>query len=284
MKRNRRRKFVCPFCKIVMFGNEDSFKYHLFKHKPKKSHFKCEFCTQTFIQSDQYKKHLAEHQNVLYSKFLTCDECGKKYIGKRNLINHLATHNLCTPVRFVCNACGCDYCEERLLKKHIRKHHLNLQNKAPNVCRKNINDTWIERVNNSDIYVQMTKIHDSILQIRRLDIKLKDLETNAREEEGYFEFMSSVSDMDYEPDKKGICQYCNKVMLKKSLRLHIRERHLGIRKFVCETCKYGFHRHYQFLKHICFEYRPRSRYRLKDSKLVQHKSERGHFVNIRRRS
>lgn len=50
---------------------------------------------------------------------------------------------------------------------------------------------------------------------------------------------------------KAICDYCEKEMVKKSLKCHIRERHMNIRKFSCDKCFKTFKRHYQKYDHKC---------------------------------
>ncbi|KAJ0169681.1 hypothetical protein K1T71_014866 [Dendrolimus kikuchii] len=231
----KHKNYFCQLCDAIILGDVDDYKDHLFTHKIKREQFKCGLCPKKYIRYDLYKRHLEEHEGVKNKKYLICNECGKKYTDKRNLINHLASHKLCLPLRFMCTACGSNYCEERLLKTHIRKYHFNLQNKAPNFFEKKINET---------------------------DRELKNYDTKrCIEEDGYFECVST--DENDKLLKKVKCEYCNKEMLKKSLPLHIRERHLNVQKFVCETCKRGFNRHYQFLEHVCFVYRFRRRYRMK---------------------
>lgn len=152
------------------------------------------------------------------------------------------------------------YCEERLLKYHIRKTHYNLTDKDPGIM-KEVNETWVERVQESQTYVQMTKINKNVLSIKKIATIKKDDDSKVNlidEREKFKEYLTSIfAQSDKSQYSKATCDYCKKEMLKKSLLSHIRERHLNIRKFHCTECKKSFNRHYQLVGHVCGQVRRR---------------------------
>lgn len=266
----------CKICKKT-FATTYKLKSHLFYHKAIAGRFKCSFCLKEFYRKDEYNRHLAAHKNE--QKLHICDHCGRGFVDKRNLINHLYIHDdLHIPSkRYNCIVCDVSYCEERLLKYHIRKHHMNLDNNAPIYTHKNLNDSWVETAMDSECCVQITKVKNNMLSIKKCKIKIKKegkdktdwkmfTEINKSEikkfktkqtekvkadRNAFQNYLASVFALKDNLYSKAVCDYCNKEMLKKSLIVHIRERHLKLRRFHCYVCNKSFNRHYHLSDHIC---------------------------------
>lgn len=199
---------------------------------------------------------------ITNKKSYICDHCDRSFAVKRNLALHLKIHDDYESYKYKCIACGVMYCEERLLKYHIRKTHYNLKDKNPKI-KKEVNDTWVERVQESQTYVQMTKINNNVVSIKKLATIKKDNDSKVNvtdEKEKFKEYLTSIfAQSDKSQYSKATCDYCNKEMLKKSLLSHIRERHLKLRKFHCNECEKSFSRHYQLVGHVCGQLRRRRR-------------------------
>lgn len=205
---------------------------------------------------------------ITNKKAYVCDHCDRNFAVKRNLALHLKVHDDYETYKYKCIACGVKYCEERLLKYHIRKTHYNLKEDCPGT-RKAVNETWVERVQESQTFVQMTKLNNNVVSIKKIATIIKDdVDTTISvtdEKEKFKEYITSVfAQKDKSQYSKAICDYCQKEMLKKSLLSHIRERHLKLRKFHCIECKKSFNRHYQLVGHICGQVRRRWRKNMKN--------------------
>ncbi|XP_059050392.1 zinc finger protein 33A-like [Achroia grisella] len=259
VKQSKKRN-LCNICNKIIIGYAYKFKSHLYQHNAVAPLYECSYCIKQFYRKDAYKRHIATHTGA--TKKFFCDYCERDFVDKRNLIVHLRIHDDSTLSRkYSCMACGVTYCEERLLKFHIRKEHFNLKTTAAtNVHEKmKLNDTWVERVSESEMYVQMTKVNNNIIVIKKCDDavtkQLEDTKVNIKERDITQDFTAYahyvLSRNDKSQYSRAICDYCKKEMLKKSLPSHIRERHWKIRKFKCNTCNCSFSRHYLLVDHVC---------------------------------
>lgn len=270
MKSSIKKTHKCQICNKT-FTSTYKLKSHLFYHKAVPSRFKCTHCLKEYYRKDEFNRHVARHKNQ--QKLHVCDHCGRGFVDKRNLINHLFIHDdlHVASKRYNCIACDVSYCEQRLLKYHIRKHHMNLDHNVPIHIKKKLNDSWIESAMDKSC-VQITKVKDNMLSIRKCKIKPKK---EVSDKNTLHEPINGIKKRKYlckndDPDKmacqhylasvfalkdnlysKAICDYCNKEMLKKSLIVHIRERHSKMRRFHCFECERSFNRHYHLSDHNC---------------------------------
>ncbi|XP_039762523.1 GDNF-inducible zinc finger protein 1-like [Pararge aegeria] len=238
----------CKYCKKTIIGNKYKFKAHLFRHNVIKERYNCGVCLKKFFRLDAYKVHLDRHNGTVAQKTYICDYCDRTFVNKNNLITHLKRihdENIDSELgMFTCKICNLGYCERRLLEYHIRKVHFNIKfSKEPLHTNKLINETWLENVVNKNATVSITKVNNNVIVIKQLkiDVKVKHEKPNR---------------MEYKQDgndqySKGVCDYCKKEMVKKSLRLHIKEVHMNIRRFKCDVCKETFSRNYQMVDHKC---------------------------------
>ncbi|XP_052746017.1 zinc finger imprinted 3 [Bicyclus anynana] len=220
----------CKYCKKTVIGNAYKFKRHLFKHDAVKARYNCDICLKKFFRSDAFKIHMNHHNGVAPQKMYTCDHCERTFVIKNNLISHLKRihdENIDSELgKFVCDVCKLSFCEQRTLTRHIIKMHFNNKSKDPLHIRKSINETWVEKVNNKNALVSMTKVNTNVIIIKQLKVDVKVLdETNIVE-------CKTDSNDQY---SKAVCDYCKKEMVKKSLRTHIKEVHMDIRKFNCKS-------------------------------------------------
>ncbi|OWR46802.1 zinc finger protein 41 [Danaus plexippus plexippus] len=242
----------CKHCNKTIIGSSYKFKSHLFKHNAVEARFKCKYCSKAYYRYDTFVIHEKSHVGVKRNdKKYVCDYCDRSFVNKFNLIVHLKKihdDSVNTDrIRFSCDACGVHYCEKRSLDNHIRKIHFNLtHHPEPAHITKSVNESWIERVNIRNTCVLITKVNSNVITIEKCG-KIKEFtqpDTKCPDKTSYEkQFVDQYS--------RAICDYCQKEMLKKSLKNHITERHLDIRKYRCSDCGRSFKRHYQYTDHKC---------------------------------
>ncbi|CAK1592288.1 unnamed protein product [Parnassius mnemosyne] len=267
-KKLNRNKYYCCTCERNIIGTSYKFKCHIYTHNKLSARFTCEFCLKQFYRSDTYIRHLKVHESKMHQdtnvkcaqKIYICDVCSKSYMNKSNFIKHFRVHDSTfrpPHSQFCCKVCGIEYCENRLLVRHIRKTHFNFQAKESLHEKKLPNETWVEKVIQSDAYVEMTKITDNVIAIKRCiqinsEHKIKENgNSKTTDNKALYPEVKHYSEV--------VCNYCQKTMLKKSLLNHIREKHLKVRKFKCDTCNYKFNRRYQWINHTCGRYKQKPR-------------------------
>ncbi|CAH2064514.1 unnamed protein product, partial [Iphiclides podalirius] len=160
----------CVFCEKTIVGNSYKFRAHLYGHKQVEPRFNCQHCPKQFYRSDEYNCHAITHSKE--RRAYICDTCGRSFLNKANLIKHIQAHHAKTPgskcKTYRCGVCQVKYCENRLLLWHIRRTHFNLGGKQTSHSAKLLNETWVERVLRSDVYVEMTKLTPNVIAIRKL--------------------------------------------------------------------------------------------------------------------
>lgn len=242
----------CELCNKIVLGSTYKFKSHLFGHDAVKPRFTCKYCLKEYFRRDSYNRHMKSHSGKedKKKKFL-CDYCGRDFVNKYNLIVHLKKiHD--EPINpdyvgFTCKACSVVFCEKRVLDHHIRKCHFNIEfSNQPSHFNKDLNESWIEKVGSTDAFVKMTKINNNMITIK----KVTKIE-NVSEIENVSNKKSTYGSHFVDQFSKAICDYCKREMIKKSLRAHIREKHMNIRKYSCLKCSKTFKRHYLFVDHKC---------------------------------
>lgn len=119
--------------------------------------FACKICARVMLSSGAFKRHMRRHvahvSEAVQEAFL-CDECGKGFSVKRNLLQHKLTHGeptyscpLCprkffvaaaldrhslthSNKTFVCGMCGAELCSDKGLKRHMGKWAMQLTVRA----------------------------------------------------------------------------------------------------------------------------------------------------------
>lgn len=246
----KKRNF-CKHCNKVVIGSSYKFKSHLFKHNAVKARFKCEFCSKEYFRYDIYSRHVKSHSGQQNKKQFVCDYCERGFLNKYNLIAHLKNvHDdpIKSKVKFPCQPCGISFCEKRILDKHIRKLHFNTElNSEPSHFSKLVNEKWVEKAVHADACVEMTKLNNNVITIKKCNKVENMTEIKAEIKTEKYVYGNQFTDQ----YSKAICDYCKKEMIKKSLKCHIRERHLNVRNYACSNCSKTFKRHYQIFDHKC---------------------------------
>ena len=105
----------CDQCE-KMFVSKSCMNAHISKTHTKEKKLICPHCSECFHVYKTYKAHVLRHSD---SRQHSCEECGKAFLLKTHLKNHMNSHTL--PFK-------CDQCDVRKgslgnLKNHIRKVH-----------------------------------------------------------------------------------------------------------------------------------------------------------------
>lgn len=111
------RKHECKECGR-RFATRSILKNHLTTHSKEKP-YKCEECGKTFGRKDVMTAHLRMH---FPTQEMTCDLCGRVFHDKGYLRQHMAVH---LPKQHKCEECGKEYASKPNLLKHISTHALD---------------------------------------------------------------------------------------------------------------------------------------------------------------
>ena len=120
----------CYKCKIEDCQLLCETSQELFEHQ--KSHeniIKCEHegCKKSFINVDNYNKHLKIHQELVRKYLCPFPDCGKRFKGIYNLKIHYRIHSGERPYK--CEICGYNYYDRANYKYHMKTGHLNYKEK-----------------------------------------------------------------------------------------------------------------------------------------------------------
>ena len=120
---NIHKGFSCNFCNAE-FQKSDYLNNHLTKCKEKP--IPCDICTVEFKRK-ALKTHIKTHE-------MKCNECGKKFVNKGNLMRHMQIHN--ETEQGICDVCNKIYPSKETLETHIRYMHGDAKDKFCGFCSK----------------------------------------------------------------------------------------------------------------------------------------------------
>lgn len=145
-------EFICSTCGKEFSGENSLYEHYLFVHKGARPHV-CEVCGKSFQLKarlkEHHRKHTGEkpyqcetcglrcmtthalkfHKKSHLSLRHACDLCGKSFIKKQNLNEHLEKHwkkdkNILLPQIFTCSVCKYELPTFRMLKHHMVGSHM----------------------------------------------------------------------------------------------------------------------------------------------------------------
>ncbi|CAH1996727.1 unnamed protein product [Acanthoscelides obtectus] len=93
----------------------------------KRLKWQCKDCNEVFTSEQEYKKHLRGHKNFI------CELCGNKYSSKKNLMDHMDTHE--DEAKYVCPYCNKGFKQRTTFHKH-KKIHTHPKQKVCEICGK----------------------------------------------------------------------------------------------------------------------------------------------------
>ncbi|KAJ2942445.1 hypothetical protein O0L34_g16050 [Tuta absoluta] len=132
-------RYPCPRCGKV-YQWKSNLGRHLRSHKARDTgELYCAACDKRFASVATYRQHLAiSKQHVSESQFsFTCDECGKKFVSKTRLRDHIDWEHL-QKIKFRCQLCNKPFKCHTSLYVHLKNVHRNkgLKDNLCHVCGK----------------------------------------------------------------------------------------------------------------------------------------------------
>lgn len=133
-KKDRNRKSYkgknsqCPICGKLVKG----IQMHMLIHTGERRH-KCSYCSKSFTQSGQLKRHINSHLNIRNYK---CPEpnCDRTFVDPSSVTKHLVVHNK-EDRKFQCSLCGSRFNRLGALRYH-EKTHRQERNHSCDICKK----------------------------------------------------------------------------------------------------------------------------------------------------
>lgn len=118
----------CPICGKLVKG----IQMHMLIHTGERRH-KCSYCSKSFTQSGQLKRHINSHLNIRNYK---CPEpgCDRTFVDPSSVTKHLVVHNK-EDRKFQCSLCGSRFNRLGALRYH-EKTHRQERNHSCNICKK----------------------------------------------------------------------------------------------------------------------------------------------------
>lgn len=125
---NRPQGTMCQVCGKLVKG----LHMHMLIHKGIKR-FHCEYCTKSFTQSGQLKRHVNSHLNI---RNYSCPHpgCSRTFVDPSSVSKHLVIHNK-EERPFVCTACAASFNRLGALRYHEKTHRQERNHKC-DACNK----------------------------------------------------------------------------------------------------------------------------------------------------
>jgi uncharacterized Zn-finger protein len=119
---------MCQVCGKLVKG----IQMHMLIHKGIRK-FQCEYCTKSFTQSGQLKRHINSHLNI---RNYSCphEGCDKTFVDPSSVSKHLVIHDK-DARPFVCSLCSANFNRLGALRYHEKTHRQERAHKC-NVCDK----------------------------------------------------------------------------------------------------------------------------------------------------
>lgn len=127
-KSYKEKNSQCPICGKLVKG----IQMHMLIHTGERRH-KCSYCSKSFTQSGQLKRHINSHLNIRNYK---CPEpgCGRTFVDPSSVTKHLVVHNK-EDRKFQCSLCGSRFNRLGALRYH-EKTHRQERNHSCDICKK----------------------------------------------------------------------------------------------------------------------------------------------------
>ncbi|XP_074545367.1 uncharacterized protein LOC141804680 isoform X2 [Halichoeres trimaculatus] len=218
-----RSPYPCTMCKRAFLTL-----YELVRHQQNKLLFLCPTCKKGFSNIGELKRHEKIHTANSNITPCSCETCGRNFKFRVNLIRHQRRHRERPPS--VCSYCGKEFSTKDGLKAHMVRHTDGYP--CP-VCGKKFYQKayltyHLKRHTGQEKYL--------------CDICGKGWPTVS---------LLKVHMVKHTEGQPFQCDDCGATYKRKSgLMAHHRDKHLGLRPFVCEICSKGFRINSQLKKHM----------------------------------
>jgi len=231
-------KFQCTRC-VRGFHARDSLKQHLFRHDAKGPHeaWACLLCDGK-VKFEFYKDMLEHKQREHGDMSLECSHCGRKFLYKKYLLNHMKIHS--DPVKWhYCVCCGKKFEKQSQVNNHMKargKYHNDRCPLCPDVQFK----SWQEHREH------VAQVHGGNFVFRcRYCPKVFETDTLKRR---HMSTAHSVNSGDND-QQKVVCEHCGKSVFKKHYSKHVQGVH-GTKKLQCSQCTSVFKEEAALKRHV----------------------------------
>ncbi|XP_053384658.1 zinc finger protein 665-like [Mercenaria mercenaria] len=116
-KRHGPKQFFCDKCSCSYYFMHQ-LTNHLKIHDENSIKYKCTVCSREYVNKSHWKEHVKLHDG---SNFVQCDQCGKSYNSKKSLNLHKSSTHV-DERKFICQVCGKAFLTKHHLKNHLITH------------------------------------------------------------------------------------------------------------------------------------------------------------------
>ncbi|XP_054284175.1 zinc finger protein 835-like isoform X2 [Macrosteles quadrilineatus] len=243
------RLYICDICGQEFFKRNE-LSAHLDEHTNiEDREYQCEVCHRIFSNLRLFRVHKRLHYPQV--KNWTCDQCGKRYLSRNMLEEHMNVHTGNRP--YICSQCGKDFASKYTFKAHEKTH---LERPRPFVCNK-CNKSFLTQANLQQHERTHSPTRNFVCQICGKGFSTsRNLEVHSVIHTGYKSFIcrmcgkafarkAEIRDHErtHTGEKPYQCEFCGATFSQRSnLQSHKRATHYDDKRYKCMECGKGFKR------------------------------------------
>ncbi|XP_039279351.1 zinc finger protein 3 homolog isoform X2 [Nilaparvata lugens] len=245
------RLYVCDICGQEYLKRNDLMA-HLNEHvNSEEGDFQCEICNRIFSNLRLFRVHRRMH--LPQSKNWTCDQCGKRYLSRNMLEEHMNSHTGARP--YQCSVCGKDFASKYTFRSHEKTH---TERPRPFACSQpHCTKSFLTQQN----LLQHERTHSGVKNYSCEECgkcfgTARNLEVHCLVHTGFKPFIcrlcgkafarkAEIRDHErtHTGEKPYQCEFCGATFSQRSnLQSHKRATHYDDKRYKCMDCGKGFKR------------------------------------------